>query len=143
MRLWSIHPKYLDSKGLVALWREGLLAKKVLDNQTKGYRNHPQLTRFKLSSHPQLFINAYLHYVCNAAEERGYSFDRSKLEKNLLLKRRMSVTTGQIKYEWQHLQKKLLIRSPETYQRNKKLVIPRIHPLFYSKAGSIERWEVI
>ncbi|WP_368086417.1 pyrimidine dimer DNA glycosylase/endonuclease V [Nitrosomonas sp. Nm34] len=26
MRLWSIHPKYLDAKGLLALWREGLQA---------------------------------------------------------------------------------------------------------------------
>jgi hypothetical protein len=30
MRIWSLHPKYLDSKGLVALWRESLLAKNVL-----------------------------------------------------------------------------------------------------------------
>jgi len=25
MRLWTLHPKYLDARGLVALWREGLL----------------------------------------------------------------------------------------------------------------------
>ena len=49
MRLWSVHPKYLDSKGLVALWREALLAKQVLEGGTKGYRNHPQLDRFKKS----------------------------------------------------------------------------------------------
>lgn len=30
MRLWSLHPSYLDAVGLVALWREGLLARKVL-----------------------------------------------------------------------------------------------------------------
>jgi hypothetical protein len=30
MRLWSLHPRYLDAKGLQAVWREGLLAKKVL-----------------------------------------------------------------------------------------------------------------
>jgi hypothetical protein len=49
MRIWSIHPKYLDIKGLVALWREALLAKHVLEGRTKGYRNHPQLDRFKLA----------------------------------------------------------------------------------------------
>jgi len=43
MRIWSLHPKYLDSKGMVALWREALLAKQVLLNKTKGYKNHPQL----------------------------------------------------------------------------------------------------
>jgi carboxyl-terminal processing protease len=49
MRLWSLHPKYLDAQGLVALWREALLAKAVattlaigitavscLDAQTQG-----------------------------------------------------------------------------------------------------------
>ncbi len=46
MRLWLIPPKYLDCKGLVALWREGFLAKKVLSNQTRGYKNYPQLLRF-------------------------------------------------------------------------------------------------
>ena len=39
MRLWSLRPKYLDSQGLVALWREGLLAQAVLRGKTRGYRN--------------------------------------------------------------------------------------------------------
>lgn len=43
MRLWSLHPQYLDAKGLVALWREGLLAQAVLAGQTRGYKRHPQL----------------------------------------------------------------------------------------------------
>jgi hypothetical protein len=30
MRLWSLHPSLLDRMGLLALWREGLLAQKVL-----------------------------------------------------------------------------------------------------------------
>ena len=45
MKLWSIHPKYLDAKGLVALWREALLAQKVLDGKTEGYKNHPLKAR--------------------------------------------------------------------------------------------------
>ena len=52
MRLWSLHPKYLDSKGLVAVWREGLLALEVLKGNTKGYRSHPQLTRFLQEGNP-------------------------------------------------------------------------------------------
>ncbi len=47
MRLWSLHPKYLDRQGLLAVWREGLLAQKVLQGKTKGYKNHPQLKRFQ------------------------------------------------------------------------------------------------
>lgn len=46
MRLWTISFKYLDAKGLVALWREALLAKNVLAGLIKGYKNHPQLDRF-------------------------------------------------------------------------------------------------
>jgi hypothetical protein len=44
MRLWSIHPEYLDAKGLVALWREALLAQNVLQCNTKGYKKHPLIS---------------------------------------------------------------------------------------------------
>ncbi|RBQ24448.1 hypothetical protein ALNOE001_00920 [Candidatus Methanobinarius endosymbioticus] len=27
MRIWSIHPKYLDSKGLLALWEGNITSK--------------------------------------------------------------------------------------------------------------------
>ncbi len=30
MRIWSLHPKYLDRQGLLACWRETLLAQKVM-----------------------------------------------------------------------------------------------------------------
>jgi hypothetical protein len=43
MRLWSLHPQYLDPQGLVALWREALLAQAVLRGKTRGYKHHPQL----------------------------------------------------------------------------------------------------
>jgi len=63
MRIWSIHPKYLDTKGLVALWRENLLAKNVLEHNTRGYKNHPQLIRSKNSGTPLQAINHYLAAV--------------------------------------------------------------------------------
>ncbi len=34
MRLWTLHPKYLDPRGLVALWREALFAQAVLRGWT-------------------------------------------------------------------------------------------------------------
>src|SRR5215467_3185960 len=80
MRLWSIHPKYLDSKGLVALWRESLLAKNVLENKTKGYKNHPQLLRFKQARDPVNCINQYLFEIYNEAKRRNYSFDKKKIK---------------------------------------------------------------
>src|SRR5690606_6899395 len=42
MRLWSLHPRYLDRQGLLALWREALLARAVLRGETRGYTLHPQ-----------------------------------------------------------------------------------------------------
>ena len=97
MRIWSLHPKYLDVKGLVALWRETLLAKHVLEGKTKGYRNHPQLDRFKKSKSPLNAINQYLSEVYKEATNRGYNFDVTKfnpVEKPL----KMTVTAGQLNY---------------------------------------------
>ena len=79
VRLWTFHPKYLDARGLVALWREGLLARAVLKRQTKGYRHHPQLARFRAHPSPIAAINAYLRMVLVEAEARGYAFDRTKI----------------------------------------------------------------
>ena len=79
MRLWSLHPSLLDQKGLVALWREALLAQKVLQGKTKGYRYHPQLQRFRQSKTPLTTISAYLWAVHDEASRRGYSFDSSKI----------------------------------------------------------------
>ncbi|MEM2946822.1 MAG: pyrimidine dimer DNA glycosylase/endonuclease V [Candidatus Bathyarchaeia archaeon] len=80
MRLWSIHPKYLDAKGLVSLWREGLLAKKILEGRSKGYANHPQLLRFKMYEKPVMLIDAYLYQVYLEAKRRGYRFNKTKVE---------------------------------------------------------------
>ncbi|HWQ19849.1 MAG TPA: pyrimidine dimer DNA glycosylase/endonuclease V, partial [Methanotrichaceae archaeon] len=75
--MWSIHPKYLDARGLVALWREGLLAQKVLRGETQGYRYHPQLNRFKEAEDPKAAIAGYLKEVVKEAGRRGYCFDET------------------------------------------------------------------
>jgi hypothetical protein len=128
LRLWSLHPKYLDAKGLVALWREGLLAKKVLENQTTGYRNHPQLERFKKSANPLTYINIYLHAVCDEADRRGYAFDRNKLKPRKAVDSKVPVKSGQVEYEWKHLLKKLKARSREDFMNLKKIKNPVLHP---------------
>ena len=143
MRLWSVHPKYLDSKGLVALWREGLLAKKVLENNTRGYRNHPQLVRFKNCANPILAINIYLHFVCDESVRRGYVFDRTKLSRRKLKLKQCFVTKGQVEYEWCHLVKKLKRRSPERYELAKSIKNPTVHPFFKKRRGGIESWEIV
>ena len=119
MRIWSIHPKYLDAKGLVALWRETLLAKKVLENKTKGYRNHPQLERFKRSENPVNNINLYLNYVYVEAGRRNYSFDKTKVNLNSKPST-IIVTQGQIDYEIGHLKNKLMNRDPKKFKELKQ-----------------------
>lgn len=139
MRLWSIHPEHLDSKGLVALWREGLLAKHVLEGKTKGYRNHPQLERFKNAKHPKSAINAYLAEVVKEATKRGYSFDKTKINSRAKALR-LPVTDAQIEFEKKHLLKKLAVRDRERHKLFKKQSA-RVHPSFRVVAGDIEPWE--
>lgn len=141
MRLWSLHPSYLDAKGLVALWREALLAQHVLLGKTRGYRHHPQLLRFRQSPNPLGSIASYLRGVCDEAERRGYQFDRSKIITRRTA-RKLPVRSGQVAYEWQHLLGKLQNRDPELYRQLLAVKRPRLHPLFEKVRGGIEAWEI-
>ena len=140
MRLWTIHPKYLDPQGLVALWREALLARAVLRGQTRGYRNHPQLDRFRAHAAPRSAINAYLAAIHVEATARGYAFDKRKIGP-LRTVQPISATTGQISYEWQHLLKKLSVRNRKLRGQWLAVSMPLCHPLFTPLPGMIEQWE--
>lgn len=140
MRIWSLHPGYLDRQGLVALWREGLLAQKVLLGGTRGYRSHPQLDRFRSAADPLSALGCYLSAVADEADRRGYAFDRSKIARRGEPPR-IAVTAGQIEYEWRHLLEKQKVRAPEVYERNRRLQTADPHPLFEVVPGGIEEWE--
>jgi len=140
MRLWSLHPKYLDPQGLVALWRETLLAQAVLRGETRGYRHHPQLDRFKKHSAPLAAISLYLKAIHAEAEARGYAFDKSKIRPTRTSVT-LTVTTGQMEHEWAHLMAKLKARSPELYRKWQKVEKPKAHPLFKVRTGKVESWE--
>jgi len=141
MRLWSLHPRYLDAKGLVALWREGLLAQKVLAGMTKGYRNHPQLSRFRALPDAQGAIAAYLREVQREAARRGYRFDATKIG-NCAEGLSMAVTSGQMDYELAHLRSKLKVRDPVALQLIAAVHEPEPHPLLIVVAGDVEQWEI-
>jgi hypothetical protein len=140
MRLWTIHPKYLDPRGLTALWREALLARTVLRGETTGYRNHPQLERFRAHPAPHAAINTYLAIVHAEACARGYSFDATKLEPDHTAQS-LPATSGQISYEWEHLLRKLLERSPQWHAGLRGVTSPDCNPLFLPCKGAIESWE--
>jgi len=142
MRLWSIHPKYLDSRGLVALWRETLLAKKVLLNQTAGYKNHPQLQRFRGIKDPIGAIKGYQTEIYQEARKRDFNFDREKFDV-YIFRDKIAVTRGQLLFEWEHFKKKLNERAPEKLAQLESIepgeILP--HPLFFLIDGPIEPWE--
>jgi hypothetical protein len=140
VRLWSLHPTYLDRQGLLACWREGLLARKVLLGQTKGYRNHPQLERFKSYVDPVKELDAFLQEIQAEAERRGYAFDRTKLG-SAEGASKMLLTSGQLKYELEHLKGKLFKRDPGRYQALTGLILPDPNPVFEVIEGELETWE--
>lgn len=140
MRLWSLHPRYLDAAGLVALWREGLLAQAVLAGRTRGYTQHPQLIRFRAHNDPCAAVSAYLHHVADEADRRGYSFDRSKLPA-IAATESIELTDGQLLYEWTHLKRKLWTRDRGKHRELASLKRPRPHPSFVVVHGSVADWE--
>jgi hypothetical protein len=140
VRIWSIHPKYLDARGLVALWRETLLAKHVLEGKTTGYRNHPQLQRFRKLKEPVQCVNQYLSAIHEESVQRGYKFDSTKINWRFR-PTKMKVSIGQLNYETRHLLKKLKARDPRRFAQINKLRSFEPHPLFSVKPGDVEDWE--
>jgi hypothetical protein len=140
MRLWSLSPTYLDRLGLVALWREGLLAQSVITGKTEGYKHHPQLIRFQSQKDPLRAIGDYLSHVADEGDRRGYLFRREKIlhQKGW---HPIPVTQGQLSYEFSHLLHKLQARDPERYQQLKSIQTPQAHPSFEIVPGKIAPWE--
>ena len=139
MRLWSIHPKYLDRVGLVAVWREALLAQAVLAGRTRGYRNHPQLERFRAHPAPRRAIAAYLAGIHAEAVARGYRFNRALISHpgGVAL---IPVSRGQLRHELEHLRRKLRARCPSG-AGGLPAAVPLPHPLFIPVPGKVEDWE--
>ena len=141
MRIWSLHPRYLDRQGLTACWREALLAQAVLNGATRGYTRHPQLSRFRASADPLAYIGRYLQDVATEADDRGYRFDRARIVRVGATTTRLPVTDGQLALEWSHLMAKLSVRSPETGERWIEISVAEPHPLFDVVPGPIAEWE--
>ena len=142
MRLWTLHPKYLDARGLVALWREALLAQKVLRGATRGYKQHPQLRRFSKLTNPPAALAGYLVAVHAEAVQRGYKFDASKIGARSS-RAKLKESRGQLLYEWTHLRRKLKQRDPQRYRDAAAVKIPAPHPLFKIVPGLVRDWEKV
>jgi len=141
MRIWSLHPRYLDRQGLTACWRETLLAQAVLAGRTRGYRSHPQLERFRAHEDPFGAICWYLHGVADEADARGYRYDRTRVDRAPAPVPAIEVTTGQLDLEWAWLRSKLSARSPKVLGRWDGVECPEAHPLFTPVDGPVASWE--
>jgi hypothetical protein len=135
-----MHPRYLDSKGLVAVWREALLAQAVLAGATKGYRRHPQLARFQAQADPVAAIGSFLAGIADEARSRGYHFDETRILRRRL-RGRIPETRGQLLHEWAHLKAKLRVRAPECVGLLRGVALPEPHPLFQIVPGAVRDWE--
>jgi hypothetical protein len=138
--MWTLHPKYLDVHGLVALWREALLAQKVLRGATRGYKHHPQLIRFAETKNPPAAMAAYLKAVHDEAVERDYQFDTKKIGRRKF-RGKIQETRCQLLYEWRHLKRKLKQRDPKRLRKFATVKIPAPHPLFKIVSGKVRDWE--
>ena len=148
MRVWSLHPRYLDRQGLVACWRESLLAQAVLAGRTRGYRQHSQLVRLRAAPDPLATVGAYLLVLAQEAGQRGYRFDSSRVQRPAEIDTgrgqgvaRLPVTEGQVAHECAHLMAKLAVRSPEQHEALRSVPAVRVHPLFTRVPGPVESWE--
>lgn len=142
MRLRSIHPSYLDRQWLLAVRREWLLAKKVLAGKTKWYTQHPQLQRFKMQKNPDKYIDTYLYHIHEEAKKRWYVFDESKINHSKV-QSKISIAEWQIIYEFQRLQSKLKMRTPDKHKQNQKEKSIQLHPLFMQISWPIASREKI
>lgn len=116
------------------------MAKAVLRGETRGYRSHPQLERFKNHTTPSSAISHYLQAIYAEAVARGYAFDKSKIQLTAEPATLM-VTSGQLEYEWTHLLNKLKARNSVIYQKWQGTITPDPHPMFEVQAGQVESWE--
>ncbi len=132
---------YLDVKGFTGLWREALLAQRVLRGETWAYQHHPQLIRFRNQPDPQAAISASLEALYQESLRRNYHFAHWRIRPGGLAVP-MPVTRGQLEYELVHLKHKLSVRDPELLDRL-PASDPEPHPLFYIIEGPVESWEKI
>ena len=139
MRLWSLHPSTLDRAALVACWREGLLAQRVLTGMTRGYTRHPQLERFRATDDPLDAIGHFLMSVRAEATARGYRFDATRVLRPDAANPGIPVTTGQLAFELEHLRRKVDVRDPAW--RPRLPAVATASPSLVEVPGDVEPWE--
>ena len=143
MRLWSLHPKYLDQKGLSGAWREGLLAQACIHGRSKAYINHPQLIRFQRSHSPVKLIRRYLICLWKEGHKRGYAFNIGLILPAARTIGKIPVNDGQVQYESGHLAAKLKTRDEVKFRALSQAETLELNDVFIVTKGGIESWEKV
>lgn len=120
----------MDVKGFVALWREGILAQKVLRGKTKGWKNHPQLNRFKKHPNPVLAIGTYLRYIYEESKRRDYEFNENKIYQESNDLEPVKVSRDFVSKEIEQLKEKLKTRDPEKHEELLEAQEIELNPAF-------------
>ena len=164
VRVWTIHPKYLDPKGIQAVWRDTLLLQELMVNPSKtGYITHPQYKRrirkfYRKYNNLIIFhflifdrwfhfttpiddVGYYLRHVYFESQKRNHNFVRGKILRDIDNVTKHTVTFDQLQYELEHLKRKCITRDPQHYERIESLKLPYPHPLFSPILGEVEAWE--
>jgi hypothetical protein len=141
MRIWSIHPKYLDSKELLNLWNETIQAKNEFLTKFSGHFSNKQLERFLDLKNPLEAINSYMSSIYREAVKRDFSVDDSFMDWDFDDSIQIPVTAGQISHEISKLKSRLRERDEKKLQKLNGRTFLELHPIFYSVPGTIEEWE--
>ena len=138
MKLWTFHPRYLDTCGLTGLWREAIMAQniliKLMQGKLVGYTNHPELNKIRNIGESIFWegaIRVYLDEIYKESVLRKHSFNQYKIRasRGFLLNVEIWLSEEQLRQEEETIKERMAVRSPGRYQEVKDLQFEP-HPLF-------------
>lgn len=133
MSLWSVHPRYLDNKGLISAWNRGLQLQKQLSTEPARNTGNSQLIMFSRQEKPLHAIGSYLSFIASEGCRRGYKFTHEKILYPNFDEELLPIDSEQLRSENQMLQNRLKTRDKNRYQQLSSQSWPETHPLFNRK----------
>ena len=131
MNLWSFHPKYLDEKGLRAVWQDALFAQNVLSGRIKDHRKYyPQLMKFNNYFEPLAAIGAYLGFIYDDGVERGIIFQEHKIMHRSKRENIFQVDRERLEDEFEQYKRKMQTVSMLQTAKLRQVSKVEPHPIF-------------
>lgn len=118
MSLWTVHPKYLDKQGLISLWREGLLAQKVLNGELDVKLSNPIWRQFRQAENPLKAIGSSPSLWRRKGARGGYKFSHEKIIYPNFEDYEIPVRPQDLIFEMKHLRGRLKLRDRGKVERD-------------------------